>query len=145
METRKQHLVDLNETITQFVDVCKNISNPETMVNEGWTVLDVLGHVTFWHESFARNTKDIVNGIKPTPLKGKFVELDQQRVNEMRGYTRDEIIEKLKTAHQVIQQNILDPKLIMIPYRKGSRDYSPEEHLDIVNKHVGEHLKSLQK
>ena len=34
---------------------------------------DVLGRVTFWYESFARNIEGPSQGPKPSPLKGKLL------------------------------------------------------------------------
>ncbi len=144
METREALLQHLNEAISQLLDVCQNVANPDMAVYEGWTAKDILGHITFWHESFARNVNDLVNDIKPTPLKGKFIELNQRGVEEMRPYPLEKVIERLAIAHRIIQDNILNPKLTLIPYRKGSRDYTPEEHLDIVRGHIREHLRGLK-
>jgi hypothetical protein len=57
----------------------------------------------------------------------------------------ENIIMRLEAAHKVIQEDILSTKLKSIPYKKGSRDYSPEEHLDIVNAHIKEHLSDILK
>jgi hypothetical protein len=145
MEKRELLLNQLNETITQLFDVYKNMANPEIIVYEDWTAKDILGHIVFWHESFARNVRDIVNDIKPTPLKGKYKDLNQRCFDEMRTKTVEEITKRLKAAHRVIRENILNPKLVLIPYKKGSRDYAPDEHLDIVNEHIKEHLSDIRK
>jgi hypothetical protein len=129
MEKRELLLNQLNETITQLFDVYKNMANPEIIVYEEWTARDILGHIVFWHESFARNVRDIVNDIKPTPLKGKYKDLNQRCFDEMRTETVEEITKRLEAAHRVIRENILNPKLVLIPYKKGSRDYAPDEHL----------------
>jgi hypothetical protein len=145
METRETLLKQLNETISQLFDVYQNMTNPETAVYEEWTAKDILSHIVFWHESFARNVHDIVNDIKPTPLKGKYSDLNQRCFDEMRTKTVDDIIKRLEAAHRIIRENILNPKLVLIPYKKGSRDYTPDEHLDIVNKHIKEHLNGIRK
>lgn len=145
MDTREILLKQLNETISQLFDVYKNMANSEIAVYEGWTAKDILGHIVFWHESFARNVRDIVNDIKPTPLKGKYSDLNQRCFDEMRQKTVEEITQRLEAAHRVIRENILNPKLVLIPYKKGSRDYTPEEHLDIVNEHIKEHLSGIRK
>ena len=145
MENREILLKQLNETISQLFDVYKNMANPEFAVYEEWTAKDVLGHIVFWHESFARNVRDIVNDIKPTPLKGKYSDLNQRCFDEMRTKTVEDITKRLEVAHGVIQENILNPRLVLIPYKKGSRDYTPEEHLDIVNEHIKEHLNGIRK
>ncbi|MBE0672936.1 MAG: ClbS/DfsB family four-helix bundle protein [Anaerolineales bacterium] len=145
MDAREILLKQLNKTISQLSDVYKNMANPEIAVYEEWTAKDILGHIVFWHESFARNVRDIVNDIKPTPLKGKYSDLNQRCFDEMRQKTVEEIIQRLEAAHRVIRENILNPKLVLIPYKKGSRDYTPEEHLDIVNEHIKEHLSGISK
>ena len=145
METKEILLKQLNETISQLFDVYRNMANPEIAVYEEWTAKDILGHIVFWHESFARNVHDIVNDIKPTPLKGKYSDLNQRCFDDMRQKTVEEITQRLEAAHKVIRENILNPKLILIPYKKGSRDYTPEEHLDIVNEHIKEHLSGISK
>ncbi|HSO27073.1 MAG TPA: maleylpyruvate isomerase N-terminal domain-containing protein [Anaerolineales bacterium] len=145
MKKRTTLLAQMDESIAQLLDAYKNLENPDRIIYEGWTAKDVLGHLTFWHESFARNVSDLVNDKKPTPLKGTYSALNQQCFAEMRPLTVAAITKRLEDAHQRIQKNILNPDLVMIPYRKGSRDYSPEEHLDIVNQHIQEHLKEIKK
>lgn len=144
METREILLEQLNETVMQLFDVYKSMANPEIAVYDEWTAKDILGHIVFWHESFARNIRDIVNDIKPTPLKGKYSDLNQRCFDDMRPKSVEEITKRLQAAHRVIQENILNPKLVLIPYKKGSRDYTPEEHLDIVNEHIKEHLRGIR-
>ncbi len=145
MESRATLLRKLSETVSQILEIYRDMANPDITVYENWTAKDVLGHITFWHESFARNVSDIVNGIKPTPLKGRYSDLTRQCLSETRTQTVETIAKRLATAHNLIQENILDTRLILIPYKKGSRDYTPEEHLDIVNKHIEEHLNDIKK
>jgi nucleotidyltransferase/DNA polymerase involved in DNA repair len=145
LETREDLLQQLNETITQLVHVYQNMADSEIVVYEGWTARYVLGHITFWHESFARNVLDIVNDGKPSPLKGTYRDLNQRCFDEIRTQTIEVIIMRLEAAHKVIQENILSTKLKSIPYKKGSRDYSPEEHMDIVHAHIKEHLSDILK
>ena len=145
METRETLLEQLNETVSQLFDIYQNIANPETAVYEEWTAKDILGHIVFWHESFARNVHDLVHDIEPTPLKGKYSDLNKRCFDEMRTQTVKDVTKRLEAAHRVIQENILDAKLVLIPYKKGSRAYTPEEHLDLVNEHIQEHLSGIRK
>jgi hypothetical protein len=144
METREVLLKQLNETISQLFEVYQTLANPELAVYEEWTAKDILGHIVFWHESFARNVRDIVNDFEPTPLKGKYSDLNQRCFDDMRTKTVDDLTKRLEAAHKVIRENILDPKLVLIPYKKGSRDYTPDEHLDIVNEHIKEHMSGIR-
>ena len=144
METKEVLLKRLDETVTHLIEVCRTVPDPAAEVYDGWAAKDILGHVTFWHESFARNVDDLVHDRQPTPLKGKLSDLNQLGVAEMRLCSLEEVIGRLEAAQRIIHANILNPKLSLIPYRKSSRDYSPEEHLGIVADHIGEHVKAIQ-
>ncbi|NJO00203.1 MAG: ClbS/DfsB family four-helix bundle protein [Anaerolineales bacterium] len=125
MKTREELLKQLDETISELFGVYGNMITPGIAVNEDWTAKDILGHITFWHESFARNVSDLVNDIKPTPLKGKYSDLNQRCLDEMRPQAVEEIIKRLEAAHRVIQENILNAKLRLIPYKKVQENIHP--------------------
>ncbi len=129
MNQRENLLRALNITIAQLLGVYKSMYDPDVMVYELWSAKDILAHLTFWHQSFSRNVLDLVNGRKPSVLKGRLIDLNQGGVDEMRTETLETVVDRFVRSHQVIQDNILNPGLIMIPYRRGSRDYTPEEHL----------------
>ncbi len=142
-QQRRFLLERLNGVVAQLLDLYQRMPDPDMMVYEVWTAKDVLSHLTFWHESFARNVSDLARNIKPTPLKGKLSDLNQSGVDAMRPYPLETIIERLESAHRIIQDNILNPKIVSIPYKKGSRDYLPEEHLEIVFDHISGHLRDV--
>lgn len=141
---REDLLDQLDATVHELIVLFQTSADPETAVYDGWSAIDVLGHITFWHESFARNVEDMATGDKPTPLRGRLSDLNQCSINEMRECSLETIINRLDVAQQVIRNHILDAKISSIPYRKGSRDYTPEEHLDIVNKHIIGHLRAIK-
>jgi hypothetical protein len=145
METREAHLEALDETVSAFFQVYRVQVNPEILVYEGWRAKDILAHITFWHESFARNLCDLVNGVKPRPLKGSYSDLNQRCMAEFRPLGVEEIFVRLSEAQSVIRENILNPELVSIPYKVGSRAYSPEEHLEIVIDHVQKHMSDIKK
>jgi hypothetical protein len=117
----------------------------DALVDGMWTVRDVVGHVTFWHESFARNVDDLVHGRRPTPLRGRLSDLNERGVAEARAVPLDAVIGRLRTAHATIRASILAPTLGLIPYRVGSRPYSPGEHLEVVRDHVLAHARSIER
>lgn len=145
METRQILLERLNKTIAQLLSIYQTLPDPNAMVYELWSAKDVLAHLTFWHESFARNVDDLAHGRLPSPLKGRLRDLNQGGVDAMAHITLTEVLERFEAAHAIIQANILNPALILIPYRKGSREYTAEEHLDLVNDHVNFHLRDVRK
>lgn len=113
-------------------------------VNTEWTARDVLVHVAFWHESFARNVADLAAGIKPRPLKGTYSELGKRAAEEYRTCPVSELLDRLERAQRVIEQSVFDPKVTLIPYKVGSRPYAPCEHTRIVEDHVRGHLGRLE-
>ena len=115
------------------------------LVNTHWSAKDVLGHLTFWHESFAQNLKDLVDGKKPNPLKGKLSEVNDRSVQYTRDCSLDKLLIRLSDAQKTINDNIHNQAIHMIPYKKGSRDYSKLEHLSIVENHIAKHLNVLIK
>jgi hypothetical protein len=145
MDARLNLLSRLDNTIARLFTVYGGIEHPEMVVIGEWTAKDILGHIVFWHESFARNVYDIASNVKPTPLKGRLTDLNQQSVVEMQLYSTETLLLRLESAHLVIRQNIRNPGLELIPYRQGSRPYTPEEHLEIVDRHLSGHLNDIEK
>lgn len=115
------------------------------MVYARWSAKDILGHLVFWHESFARNLCDVSESQKLNPLKGKLSEVNQLGVEATRSVFIDKLIIRLNAAQQVIEEHIFNTEVQLIPYKKGSRDYSRKEHLEIVVAHIKRHLKDLHK
>jgi len=145
LSVRKHFLAQLESVLSQLYDLFRSIPDPDIEIYEGWSAKDILGHITFWHESFARNLSDLAAGLPPSPLKGKYADLNRRCFAEMRPLSVSEILGRLMLAQRAIQANILSDTLVMIPYRVGSRDYSPEEHLQIVRDHIEEHMNATQK
>ena len=144
-ETIQQNLSNLQEQIEELVHFFEQDLNFQTMIYELWNAKDILGHLTFWHESFARNIHDLGEGTKPSPLKGKLSEVNRQSVETTASVSISELIARLRGAQKTIEQHIFDESIEIIPYKKGSRGYSREEHLEIVTAHIKKHLKDLKK
>jgi hypothetical protein len=144
METRESQLEALTQTVEELILLFDTLEDVDRMVYESWSARDILAHVTFWHESFARNVHDLVRGIKPSPLKGRYRDLADQCFNEFRPLEFAQIMARFKSAHKLIQAHITNPCIELIPYRIGSRAYRAEEHLEIVREHLKKHIKDIQ-
>lgn len=70
-------------------------------------------------------------------------EIDQCK-NEMEYTSVTQLISRLITSQKIIQENIVKRNIEKIPYRRGSREYTPEEYLDVVNQHLLGHLKEVK-
>lgn len=145
MPAHTDPLIQLDKTIARLLAVYQGIEHPEMVAIGEWTAKDLLGHLVFWHESFARNVCALASGLKPTPLKGRLSDLNEQSVVEMRDCSTASLLLRLESAQQLIRHNIRHPGLERIPYRQGSRRYTPDEHLEIVDRHISGHLKAIEK
>jgi len=145
MKTRQTLLERLNETAAQLRQTYQSLPAPHAMVYEFWSAKDVLAHLTFWHENFARNVDDLAHGRQPNPLKGRLGDLNQRGVDEMAHLSLAEVLGRFETAHAILQAHILNSTLKLIPYRKGSWEYTTEEHLEIVADHINHHLRDVRK
>ncbi len=138
-------IADLSESVKSLCEFYEQPKEFGKLVSTQWTAKDVLGHLTFWHESFARNVKDLALDIPPTPLKGKLSEVNQSSVETTATNSIKELLVRLNKAQATIEEHIVSDLIEMIPYKKGSRDYSRQEHLEIVSNHIQKHLKQLIK
>jgi hypothetical protein len=146
LAVRAELLAELDSAVERLLAAAVPANLPDDVLVDGsWTVRDVVGHVTFWHESFARNVDDLVHGRRPTPLRGRLSDLNERGVAEARTLPLDMIVDRFRAAHATIHASILSPALGLIPYRVGSRPYAPGEHLAVVRDHVRAHARSLER
>ena len=145
LAARADLLAELDSAVERLLAAAVATVSDDVLVDGSWTVRDVVGHVTFWHESFARNVDDLVHARRPTPLRGRLSDLNEQGVAEARAVPLDTIVDRLRAAHATIRASILSPTLGLIPYRVGSRPYTPGEHLEVVRDHVRAHARSLER
>ncbi len=141
----KINVKQLRREVDSFIAFFKQGYDYDIMVYEFWNAKDILGHITFWHESFARNISDLGKGVKPNPLKGTLSEVNKRSVETTRVESIRGLIERLKDAQRTIDKFILTESIQLIPYKKGSRGYTREEHLEIVSNHIHKHLMDLTK
>ena len=141
----KANVERLRSELEGFIYFFEKGLDYKIMVYEFWNAKDILGHITFWHESFARNITDLGNGVKPNPLKGKLSEVNKLSVETTESVTIKTLIDRLRNAQRTIEEYIYLENITLIPYKRGSRAYSRAEHLEIVTKHIHKHLNDLNK
>lgn len=134
----------LQHQVSKFITFYKQDVDFNKKVYPLWSAKDVLGHITFWHESFARNLLDLAEGRKPNPLKGKLSEVNNLSVSSTKTSTIQELLDRLATAQKIIDSHILNDAILEIPYKKGSRNYTRLEHLEVVERHISKRLKDFR-
>lgn len=146
MAARRTFLNQVDEALQRIFQAVQETEDPENLQVDDWSVKDTLGHIAFWHESFARNVKALVEGREPNVLEGSYPDLNRMGVKQSRGMNVGQVMGRIRRAQGVIRRSILTlPADTQIPYRKGSRDYTPDEHLEIVRDHIIAHLNRIEK
>lgn len=144
LQNRKLLLTVLSQTVESVVKTYEGFSNYHFRIDDQRTAKDVLAHIVFWHENFSSNTFNVSHNIAPKPLTGSYAKLSEQCKNEMEYTSVTQLISRLITSQKIIQENIVKRNIEKIPYRRGSREYTPEEYLDVVNQHLLGHLKEVK-
>jgi len=142
--TFDEQLVEEAKAVSDFLSFYLVERDLSRIIYTDWTARDVLSHVASWHMSFARNLLDAVNNRKPSPFKGTLTEVNEREVKLLSQFSVADLIQKIKLAQEQIELNILKQGIIGIAYKKGSRDYSPIEHLEVVRRHIKSHLADLE-
>lgn len=135
----------LNDELASFINFFQQDLDYYRMIYAEWNAKDILGHITFWLESFARNISDLGKGLKPHPLKGKLSEVNKLSVEQNKNTPIPALITRLEKAYHTIEEFIFMESIQLIPYKKGSRDYSRIEYLEVVTHHIHKHLNDLKK
>jgi hypothetical protein len=144
--SRLELLKQVDEAVEQIIAAVSQIEHPGSLRVGDWSAKDTLGHIAFWHESFARNVSALVNGREPDVLEGTYPDLNQRGVEASRAMTLGRIGARIRRAQAIIRRCIVKlPADTAIPYRKGSRVYKPDEHLAMVRGHIIAHLHRVER
>jgi hypothetical protein len=145
-ESRGEVLAQLDDAVELIIAAVREIEHPECLRVDEWSAKDTLGHIAFWHESFARNVSALANGLEPHVLEGAYPILNQRGVEASRAMSVGRNAGRIRRAQAVIRRSIVKlPADTAIPYRKGSRKYSPVEHLVMVRGHIIAHLHRVER
>ncbi|MCC7053190.1 MAG: DinB family protein [Gemmatimonadaceae bacterium] len=138
-------LLEAAAAVEEIIHAVESLPAPGALRVGDWSATDVLAHVTFWHESFARTVRALSAGAVPDVLRGSYAELNRRGVEQSSGAAVAAIAARLRQAQGVIAAHIgVLPPGTMIPYRKGSRDYAPDEHLQVVRDHLRHHRRRIE-
>jgi len=135
----------LKNEVSELIHFFQQDQDYTKMMYAYWDAKDILGHLTFWHESFAKNLSDCIDFVKPNPLKGKLSEVNTLSVQSTKNETITSLTQRLSIAQKTIEEFIFNKDITLIPYKKGSRGYSRLEHVEVVANHIHKHLKDLTK
>jgi len=83
--TRQELREQLDDAVQLIIAAVREIEHPESLRVDDWSAKDTLGHIAFWHESFARNVSALANHRDPQVLEGPYPALNQRGVEASRA------------------------------------------------------------
>jgi hypothetical protein len=110
-----------------------------------WSAADVLRHLVWWHESFAGIATATLAGTKPDVPSGTLAEVNNRSVEELSKLSVRALRRRLMAAQRLIMDcETLDLRE-SLPYRRGSRNYTFAERLDIAVTEMRQHRHDVLK
>jgi hypothetical protein len=142
---RAQTVARLGESVEAFA--CALESMPETALTRAeWGPREILCHIVFWHETYARIAHAINTGQDPMPLVGTFPEFNRRSVIELGGVPITVLVARLRRAQrrfavELLAMNSRSRMTIKI----GARGRGPLEFALKTDAHIRGHLDEVRR
>lgn len=133
----------LSQTLEKFIDTVHSKKSTQ-MATDEWTVKDMLGHITFWHENYAANYKALAQRKDP-PLPEDMSTINTAGALLYKKYSTKELVSKLRNANKSLYRSIVVKKVPRMTYSKGGRVYETLDFLETVVRHIETHTKQVKK
>lgn len=142
-DTYADLFLNLSDALDTFIREvqAKKIS---LMATDEWTVKDELSHIVFWHETYAANYKALAEHAEPVIPQIAPYKLNMQSVPELRKYSVEELMSRLKKAHDSLYNSIVVKKVPEMTYWKKGRTYKTDEFLSMIARHIATHTKQVK-
>jgi len=113
------------------------------MVSDEWTIKDLLGHITYWHQYYAQQYKALSIGDKPY-IHQSLVGKNEEAIKKTKHISQKKLIGNLLEANETLRTSILVKKVAKMKYVKSSQ-YSTNHFLEVVIAHINRHTQQARK
>lgn len=110
-----------------------------------WSAREVFIHIVFWHEEYARITKERLNNQEPRLLPGTHVDINSLAVEQYRDLPVEVLIHKLLKAQSELLPVYDQAKDLRIAFKHGGAVPPYAEAIDRIEQHIRSHLERLKK
>ncbi|MGB2962942.1 MAG: DinB family protein [Anaerolineales bacterium] len=148
MDDKQQLLQSMDQIRSQMANLVETI-DPELEICPGWTIKEVLGHITAWEIVTNKAIKSFLAGESPYFLHEQDFDLyNQAQVKKRTGWTLDEVIREWKVVRAGLKKTLADvnaedlEKEMVTPW--GS-ERSIQELFEIAAEHEEEHAEGIRK
>ncbi len=142
---RAEAAARLSESVEAFACALESIS--ETPLTGGeWGPREMLCHIVFWHETYARIAHAINTGQDPMPLVGTFPEFNRQSVLELGQVPVTVLVARLRRAQRRFAGELLTMSpSSRITIKVGARGRGPLEFVLKTDAHIRGHLDEVRR
>ena len=142
--TRAEAIARLDATVAQVAGELPALPSP-TVPHAGWGAHEVLSHIVFWHETYARVLEPLSRGRDPILLDGVFREFNRIAVARLRNVPDVALAARLRRANVIVAAALAAlPPGARIRIRTGAKPRGPREFADGVDAHLRGHLAELR-
>lgn len=128
----------LSKTVELFIkEVNKQSLN--NVAADKWTVKDVLCHIVFWHQYYAKQYASLAAGKKPFIFTSKGGSTrNQEGVNSLNDHSKKDLIRFLNKANESLYRSIVIRQIPGMDYTDRNH-YKTKDFLEIVIGHIRRH------
>jgi Mycothiol maleylpyruvate isomerase N-terminal domain len=142
--TRIQAIARLDAAVDAFARTFL-FAPPPAPVYPGWRPHEVLAHLVFWHETYARILQALNAGREPVLMEGVFREFNRQAVDRLRNVPEPALLERLRHANLLVGEGLASlPPHARIRIKEGSKPRGPVEFANAIQRHFRGHLDHLR-
>ena len=143
--TRAETIARLDATVDEVSRVLPALP-PPAVPHGGWGAHEVLSHIVFWHETYARILETMAEGRRPAVLVGVFPEFNRIAVERFRTVRDAVLVARLRRANAIVVAALGSlPPHARIRIKSGTNARGPVEFADRVDAHLRGHLDELRR
>lgn len=139
-----QLFLSLTQSIEAFLqEISKHRLNDSA--TEEWTVKDILCHIAFWHDYYAKNYSALAENTKPFifPSKGGSTR-NQEGVNSLSHKPQKYLVSLINNAQASLYKSIVMKEVPQMTYT-GSSVYKTEDFLEMIAGHIQRHTLQVRR
>lgn len=146
MKPSPQDVARLTATVEGFCQLISRLP-ARALLEKPWGPRQVLAHLVFWHEAYARQLEAHLTGKGWLLPEGTFDQLNAHAVASLEHVGVPTLLARFRAANTRLGRLALDPKAagVRIQLKQGSKSWLPGEFLVMVEAHIRRHGEKLRK
>ena len=139
----------LSSAVSSFMEFIHSLpaAKLEPATSETWGPREVLIHLVFWHEQYARIASDILGGKKREMLRGTFKQINAAAVSQNATATLADLLGRWGVAHEELFRisRWRQATRLKFSLREGSKEWPFLVLMRLAAGHILRHEEKLRK